>query len=300
MSQNRTPHHRLAAELRSLLCENGITLSRDVLDYLASALDITDPDELHRFVDMEADSDLASLLELIFFPDQELKIRLEPLLQELNLGKDDESVVLDCLLKDPLQLHVYFPESSKAIPLALPRDPARTFIQRLRIDRSPPRELLQAIDQAFTRQESLRIQVLLRSARFPFTRENQDFLLNILTHLPPPAEGFQATLRYALAFLDELKGASDIANQLIQKKIFLEQTLDKAQALNRRLRSQPMEVLLMQRESILSFNTEELRSHLRIVDQLCAAVMGFVPETDCESPSYSFTELSGTNLGQWK
>jgi hypothetical protein len=282
------PHcQHLAARIQQLLAR-GLILSDDVQHYCESALGAADPESVTELFQQADDSELASFLELVFFPDQEIKVCLEPELEHQTFQPGDETVIAELLVSALPVIQVYFPDSSKAIPVPLSPTSAENFLTRLRLRHGPPDELLRTIARTCPRQQGLQIQALLRSSRIEFSRPNIQFLQTFLEGFSIEFSRFFDYLDFAIDFVDELGGQTDFKTGLIEKKIHLEQALNKADMLQKQMRSLPMEALLMQRQSILSLNREELLDRLRIVNDLCAVILGYVPETGSEGLSMTF------------
>ncbi len=88
----------LAEEIASILKE-GIRLSPDVLHFIDSTYSNPSPQELANILEDESDCERDTLVELIFFPDESIQVRLEDLLERLDLGKKEEQTVRALLLQ---------------------------------------------------------------------------------------------------------------------------------------------------------------------------------------------------------
>ncbi|WP_157067688.1 hypothetical protein [Desulfosarcina cetonica] len=85
--------------LRSAL-QNGGQLTDGLLDYVETALFLPRPDRLAAFLRNDDDSERDSLLDLIFYPEPDFQVLLEPLLMATPLTADDAAAcAADCSTK---------------------------------------------------------------------------------------------------------------------------------------------------------------------------------------------------------
>ena len=80
---------QLADRIREIL-KLGITLDHEVMHYIDSTYSMPTAEELHMMLSEPADSQDASLCELIFSPDEMIQLQIEGLLEGKAFQKADE------------------------------------------------------------------------------------------------------------------------------------------------------------------------------------------------------------------
>ena len=116
--------NRLAGEIRNILT-NDITLGNEVIHYIDSTFSNPTAAELQSIIQDDFNCEKDSLIELLMFPDETMQLQLELLLERLRCKKEDEKLVVDKLLKDPLRVTIRFPTDREAVRLTVTEEAAR-------------------------------------------------------------------------------------------------------------------------------------------------------------------------------
>lgn len=199
---------KLAGEITSYF-EDGITLDSHTKRYIDTCIPDISFQGLANRICIKADFDDAPLMELIFFPDEALQLRLEPLLEKDIFNVADENEITKRLLEADIQTTLRETGSNATLPIQVPAFIFAPFVRRLKISRQIPQQLRDTIHKIIPTEEITRLKVELRNTRFPFSPQVTSFLDCILKRINPAAEYFRDCLDLVLGLLDEQKHESD-------------------------------------------------------------------------------------------
>ena len=264
---------KLAHEIRKIL-GNGITLSSDVAHYIDSTLSNPTVEELQTVLHDESNCEKDSLMELLFFPDETMQLDLEEMLEDLQLGKQDENKVLDTLCRESLQVNVRLPEDRGSLNLILPHEVAPGFIARLHISKHLDKKLREFIDKYADEGVRNGYKVKIRNSRFAPDENKIQFLCDFFEKLEPQSHDFNICLDFALAFLDELKEDQYLYPALMTKKRFYLRSLQKAKKLETQLQKDNLETLLSQGTRVILVDKADARKKTLIIDRISRAIFG--------------------------
>ena len=85
----------IADEIKAIISE-GILLSDDVVHYIDSTFSNPTSDELQTILDDDTNCEGDTLMELLFFPDESIQVRLEEGLEQCRPQKEDGRCQLQC------------------------------------------------------------------------------------------------------------------------------------------------------------------------------------------------------------
>ena len=96
--------------------ENGGRLSKEVLGYIETSLFSPDPESLAVFLVDDDNCERDSLLDLIFFPDHDLQIEIEPLLESRIFSHEDEEDLDHLLAGQTISAPIHMPDGRPCDP----------------------------------------------------------------------------------------------------------------------------------------------------------------------------------------
>ena len=144
-----TDHIRLADHIREIFSE-GFTLEGDVLDYVDSTFSRPSAGELKSIMADESNCEHGPLIELVFFPDESVQIRLEDLLGSDDCGyahfekSDEEKVLAHLHSKQPVTT-IRLPDKRGEFEMEVPDFASEGFLSRLNVANKPDHSLVSAI-----------------------------------------------------------------------------------------------------------------------------------------------------------
>lgn len=255
--------------------KDGITLDRVTKGYIGACFPNSSFQDLAARIREKPSVDDASLMELIFYPNEALQIRLEPILEKDVFLIEDEANLTRLLLEAGIHTTLREAESAVSIPIEIPPPVLVPFVRRLRISRRLPRRLIDAIHDIFSPAESARLKVGLRNGRFPFSPEITGFLKCFLTGVDPAADYFRDCFDLVLALLHEQKGKTGLFLLLMAKRDLFTRAKEAAVLFMRRLEQNNMETLMQQGIRAPEISIEEADRKIELLGRILAATEAF-------------------------
>jgi hypothetical protein len=264
---------QLAGEIRKVLGQ-GISLGNDVVHYIDSTFSNPAIEELQTILHDDSNCEKDSLMELLFFPDEAMQLALEEILENLQIGKQDEDKVLEALCRESLQVNIRLPEGRGSLNLILPHEVAPGFIARLHISKHLNERLREAINKYAAPGAGNGYKVKIRNSRFLPGENKIQFLCDFFKKLEPQSHDFNICLDFVLSFIDELEDHQDLYQALMAKKRFYLRSLQKAKKLETQLQKNNLETLLSQGKRVILVDTADARKKMLIIDRISRAIFG--------------------------
>jgi hypothetical protein len=263
----------LADEIKAIISE-GIDLSEDVVHYIDSTFSNPTIDELQAILADDTNCEGDTLMELLFFPDETIQVRLEEMLEQCRPQKEDEDKIITYLCQDPLLVTFHFIDDRGALKLPIPEDVIRQFLVRLGISKHLEVNLRESIHNYGDLQNANRFKVKIRNSRFSSSESKTEFLCRFFEKIGARSNDIFECLGFVLDFLDEIKNDSDMYRALMAKKKFYFISLQKAKKMDARLEKHNIETLLMQGERVALIDQVDARKKMQIIDRISRAVFG--------------------------
>lgn len=263
----------LADEIKAIISE-GIVLSDDVVHFIDSTFSNPTIDELQAILDDDTNCESDTLMELLFFPDESIQMRLEEILEQCRPQKEDEDKILASLCQTPLPVTFHFEDGRGSLKLPIPEDVIRQFLVRLNISKHLDANLTESIRNYGDEANTNRFKVKIRNSRFSPSDSKIEFLCRLFDKLGTGSNDIFECLEFVLEFLDEVKKDGDVYQALMAKKKFYFISLQKAKKLDARLEKHNVETLLMQGERVALIDQVDARKKMRIIDHISRAVFG--------------------------
>ncbi len=234
---------RLAREIRGWF-EAGISLDMHAKRYMDACLPGISIEEVgHRLTDAP-DLEIAPLMDLIFFPDEALQERLEPLIENQCYDSDDEAMVAELLEGQPLRTMLLGSEGRAGVTFEIPLSVFAPFVRRLTISRRIPSPLTETISDIHPPETATGIKVKLRNTRFAFSEPVTDFLISFFMGMDSRDPEFFTCLELILALLGEQGEETDPFFLLRLKIDTLSKAKEAAALFEKQLRGSNMETLM--------------------------------------------------------
>ncbi|MBT8358076.1 MAG: hypothetical protein HKO79_03730, partial [Desulfobacterales bacterium] len=135
----------LAKRIRKIL-RAGIHLNSVVTHFIDSTFSNPCLNELEKIIADQSNSERDSLIELIFFPDEEIQAKLENFLNSHHYCREDKKKVLDYLSFKPIESTIHFPDGKGTLSVKMPSEAAGQFLIRLNIHRKIDKRISAAIE----------------------------------------------------------------------------------------------------------------------------------------------------------
>ncbi|MCK5509648.1 MAG: hypothetical protein KAI50_14130 [Desulfobacterales bacterium] len=265
----------LLAEKIERIFRDGFVLSNDIMHYIDSTF--SNPSLKNEFEEIIYDEDNCereSLIELLFFPDEPVQIKLEELLESKNFKKEDEKKVINYILSNKkLVTTIHFPENKGSIKFIVPELSALQFVSRLNISRKLNKRLLEAINKFVSDKRKNLVKIRLRNYSVRLTENKIMFLCSFFEKLLKVEKNcFFKCLDFILDFFERLEDDSNILQSLENRKEFYFQNLQKAARFEELLHKNNMETLISGGVRIPHISKEDAMHNIVIIDTIILAV----------------------------
>jgi len=265
---------RFLAERIFKILREGIHIDSDVMHFIDSTFSSPCVNELEKIIADNSDCERDSLLELIFFPDEEIQTKLEDLLESHNYCREDEKKVLDYLSSGPIESTIHFPDNKGTLSVKMPYEAAGRFLTRLNIHRKIDKRISAAIDTCVPEKLKIQVKVKLRNAYDEPAENKILFLCNFFKKIEDESGDFLECLDFILSFLDEAENTSDLFSELIDKKRFYFKNLQRAEKFRQQLEKANMETMILQGVKAPYISIEDEKRKMELIDKISLSIFG--------------------------
>ena len=262
---------RLADEIRSCFGSD-LTIDRHARQYIDACLAGISLEEVGHLIGDSPDANTAPLLDLIFFPDEALQMRLEPLLEKEMYDLSDEARVVALLETKPILTTLREPETRTTARVRIPPPVLAPFVCRLAISRRIPPRLTSTISSIHDPETILHLKVMLRNTRFSFSQAFVSFLDAFFLGMGSDKEIFNDCLESTLALLGEQGTETDPFRLLRLKTDTLYRSRDAALQFEKQLHRSNMETLMQLGIRAPEITAGEAAEKITLLDRIGRAV----------------------------
>jgi len=264
----------LLAERIVKILKEGIHLNSDAMHFIDSTFSGPCINELEKIITDDSDCERDSLIELIFFPDEEIQVRLEDLLESHNYCREDEKKVLDYLSSGQIESTIHFPDNKGALSVKMPYEAAGRFLTRLNIHRNIDEKISAAIDTYVSEKLKISVKVKLRNTVNEIAENKIFFLCDFFEKMEDESGDFLECLDFILSFLNEIENTSDFFNALMDKKRFYFKNLHRAEKFRQQLEKGNMETMILQGVRSPYINIEDEKRKMKLIDKISLSIFG--------------------------
>ena len=215
----------LADEISTLL-QDGIQLDSEVLSYIDSTFSYPTSDQIEAVLNDPDHSERDTLVELIFFPDEFMRLRIESLLERFRYEDRDVEEIIHLLERRKPSAHIRIRDDGSPIRIPLPPEAVKPLIRRLRITIQLPEKIINLIDRKLPDHHGRAVKVQLRCARIPFNDSRCNFIADFLQAFARDDALFEC-FEFVLQFLEENAETDDYYSALVCKRRSLVRNLKK-------------------------------------------------------------------------
>jgi hypothetical protein len=260
----------LARWLVSVLGEQ-VALSRSVEEYVLGTFGCCD---IAHILETADSSEIDSLLELLFYPDFEIKVRFESRWGGERFDRQALETIIEQTSATPITAAITHPGSGGAVRIELPPFVIEAFIRRLNIGWHPTPDLQSCLNQTRRHPHFIRICVHLRHARVQWHAGHVRLIERFISKVPEGARDLEADLIFLLDILPEFAPNSDPFQFLTDKKRFYFQALCKAEDFERKRQASTMEIMMLQGRRAAFGTILQWRRQMQQVDRICQSLFG--------------------------
>jgi hypothetical protein len=217
MHDTRSKCQKFALVIQAIF-EKGLHVSQDSRHFILSTISISDIRELETLLTDPSNCESDSLVELIYFPDESIQMRLEDRLESEAFQQKDKETVLEHLLSCRGNTLVNFDDLQTVLTIRTLESGARAFLARLNITRHLDPELIRVIDHRAGKKEGRKYKVWIRNMVMDLRERDTIFLKDLFVKMDARHEKFDDYLHFSLRFLEESQNDTDLLQSLIKHK----------------------------------------------------------------------------------
>lgn len=251
--------------------QHQVIIGDAIRHYVASTFGCTD------LASILADSDsteIASLLELLFYPDTAAQISYEKTWGDCTFSVTQQQRLIDLLTAAPILAPIRTNDAGGPIMVDLPGFVTTSFVQRMNIVWQPPARLLSVIKRRLTEGQRWSTRVRLRNSGVRWHPGQVALLCDFFNTFEAAEKNFDDCFDLLLSMVGELSEHQSPYDFLIAKKLSWFQALCNAEDFERKRHASNMETLMLRGERAVHVNADQLRRRMRLVDILCTRLYG--------------------------
>ena len=260
------------ASVIQAIFEEGLPVSQDSQHFILSTFCMSDIRELETLITDPSNCEGDSLIELIYFPDESIQLRLEDQLELEGFQQKDQEIILAYLSACRGNTLFRFEGLQPVLAIKTLESGARAFLARLNISRHLHPELIEVIDQMTETRQGRKYKVWLRNMVIPLRDRDSIFLKNLFLKMGARKERFHEYLYFSLRFLEESQNNADLLESLIQHKQRCLKHLQQNDRLEAYRRNHNMETLMAHGIRIPYLDKQALLLQVTLVGDICLAL----------------------------
>ena len=265
---------KLLADRILEILDQGVVLGDEVIQYIDSTFSNPTTEELNGILQDESNCEKEPLVELLFFPDEDIQVQLEEFLEDIRFERKDEEEVLNYLCQKPLLIVFHFVDKRGTLSLAIPEAAAHQFVKRLNISKQINRSLISAIKKKVGEKHANRFTVKIRNSRFVATNAALWLLCTLFEKWDTQTGDALQCTDFILSFLEEIKQDADIYEALMNKKRFYFKHLKRTEKFEEQLLKTNIETLMLKGKVAAYIDKNEARQSMEIIDRISRTVFG--------------------------
>ena len=264
--------HLLIARNIETILDKGLHIDNAVQHYIDSTFLNPTLEELQDIIRDDTHPDGETLLELLFFPDEGVKIQIEELLENEPLAPEAEESLIAAVSAAQKTVKFGF-DTGEILSVPTSESAIRRFISRLNLSRVLDPGITTVIDQ-YVDEPHLNaiVKVRLRARIKTLQNDKIVFLCRFFEKVSSRNRLFLKSLDFIIYFLNELKQGAEIYDELIHRKWLFFQNIQKVQMLEKKLQASNIETLMMQGVRMTTMDVAEAHQKMEIIDSICRAL----------------------------
>ncbi|MBW1893782.1 MAG: hypothetical protein JRF40_08535 [Deltaproteobacteria bacterium] len=246
----------------------GIILSDDVCHFLNSTFSNPTLSELEAVINDTSNFEKDSFLELVFFPDEFLQIKVEDILSKEYFQEQDENILVDYFASTEPVAAVFVSGFERPLKIKMPGWSAEALVSRLKVLKQINQRLAKVVEKYIHTKEQSVVRVRLRNKEFKESKSKIDFLCEFFKQHATENVDFLKHLDFILQFFAETESDEIIDHSLMQKKQNYEEKIQQAIKFEEQLRKNNIETMMMQGKRNQCINVVDLQEKIDIINYL--------------------------------
>lgn len=258
---NPSRYTTLSQKIRDIF-QNGWLLNKQTLDSIESTFGYPTASDLQAMLDSNDNDEYDILVELVLFPDEPVQVQIEPLLTEPM----DPDIVFT-ILSRPLPNAIIRLPNANVLNLTVPHWALKHFISRLKLSKRLDPKICLTIENRFTNEHDIYLaKVKLRNSSIACSPNVIRFMARFFQRMPKEND----TIRHLSSVLLMLEECNSIGIEwfLKQKVTAYRHQLEQALHMDKKIKSQNVEILLLQKAAIASTDINDINYKIKLLSKI--------------------------------
>lgn len=256
-------HDALEKEILAILSE-GVVIDKSIQEFIRTSTGNSLDEIFLNDAAFSESSEFEAALDLIFFPDHKMRLRIEADIPEGFNESDEERLICAVNAATPV-CHVRIPFSDHSFMIKVPERIVARFIKRFNLTRKIPGGLRVLVSQHFPGMESLVFaEIRAKAGKGNVFSLITDFLENLSSIFPPMIEDLEIIMTISGMFPEE----AEISPALTLAHRKWEFALKKHEDIERALASGCIEELMAKGMRIQAINRDDIERKMAAADRL--------------------------------
>ena len=251
--------------------EEGLHISQTGCDFIFSTFSISGIRDLKALIRDTSNCESDSLIELIYFPDESIQLRLEDQLESYVFQQTDQETVLEQILSHQGKTRVHFEGLQPVLTIKTLENGVRAFLARLNIARQIDSELVGIIDHRAGEEQGRKYKVWLRNMVMDLRARDNAFIKDLFLKMGF-SSNFDEYLFFSLRLLEESQNETDLFQALNQHKQRCLKHLQQNDRLEAYRSNHNIETLMAHGIRIPHMHKQTLLVQIAFVDDICLAL----------------------------
>lgn len=257
--------------------EKGIVLSDDTLFFLDSTFGITDLKQVENLF-LHGDSpDRGTVLEMILFPEQEIRLDLESLIDLQGLSNRQVSFIVNYLADKRTRFKLIHPGQKTSVLITASLDQIEQFIARLFLDRPVDRDICRALETNCSMKTVMTCRTFLRCRNIRLCNRKSKFLIHFIFKCPQPYREFTDLFELTSLILTDAPEKGDLNTYFLERRRQEKMLIKRICEFEEKHRRYSMEYLMMSRYHIPTESIENVDQRITKMNLIIDDILGIEP-----------------------
>jgi hypothetical protein len=256
--------------------ESGLVVFRDTLFFAESTYGLGG-EELECALSDPEFEDRNIILELVFFPDRQLRSIVERTLNDSIFSREHEERIIEELVRVQKSVQLRIPDSGLSFQVPVTRSLLASMVEKLYILRVPDQKIFSALGESVSPEIALSAKILLRCRGDRFSDTSRYFLCRLIEKVSDKGHDFEKLFHLSLVFLAEMGQQTSAEAYFLEQKRVLADKLRNIREFERRKEQYGMEYLMMQRYQVPHESEDDVLERLQLLTTITDDLLGLLP-----------------------
>lgn len=269
--------------------EQDILLSSEDRFFLESSCGIFTARDLEQAMAQDGYEDRDMILEMVIFPDQDIRLSLEPLLGPDGLTSEDVSCAASKLYDDLDHICLVYPGHVSSLSVKMDSGHIGLFVTRLFLDRALDPQICKALADCLPRDTDLACRVLLRTRNSTacLDETKKQFLISFIQnagrHIQDQGQWYDL-FELTLSLVDGVPDNQSLENFVLSQREQAKKELTRIRKFEEKKDRYSMEYLMMSRYDVPTESYENTFKRLSQLETILNDILGLISPFEPLSP----------------